>query len=111
MKTSERFDIFLLGVFLDAFNVRFKFSVRSYPCPRLILKGFCARSFLSVSFQGLYGLLGVADVFLGGLAVTALSAVSGGLLDAGSLLGFLSLVLTCALRLLERRNVVIGFAE
>ena len=112
MKTSERFDIFLLGVFSKAFNVRFKFSVGSYPCPRLILKGCRACSFLGVSFQGLiYGLLGVADLSLGGLAVAALSAVSGDLLAAGSLRGFLSLVLTCSLRLLEGRNVVIGFAE
>ena len=50
-----------------------------------------------MSFQILYGLLGVADLSLGGLAVAALSAVSGGLLDAGSLRGFLSLVITCAL--------------
>ena len=50
-----------------------------------LLKGFWARSFLSVSFQGLYGLLGVGDLFLSGLAVAALSAVPGGLLDAGSL--------------------------
>ena len=82
---SECLDIFLLGIFSDAFNVRFKFYVRSYPCPRPVLKGFWARSFLSVSFPGLYGLLGKADLFLGRLAVVVLSAVSGGLLEAGSL--------------------------